>query len=328
MPILERRDSVLPMEYPVCQNYIDAFHNSFWIANKIPFDSDRAAFDHNLTDYEKGLVKRASLAVCNIEVKVKNFWGDLHRHVPKPEVASVGFVFANSEVIHADSYSKLLKTLGMEDAFAEALSVPAIRNRVDYLSKHLAYPGDDPRKAFLYTLALFSATVEGMSLFTAFYVLRSVRKRRNALKGFSTIIDFTACEEHLHFKFGAWLFRTIASEYPDLVAGGFLDDLKASIDRAMIVEADVLGYVFGPEADVPADWEATRQESFTILTRQYNEVLSELGVGRPTPIPAAASAATDWFYESMAKKQSDFFSSKETNYSFGTAVEVSPDDLF
>ena len=52
------------------------------------------------------------LAISQIEVAVKSFWGDLYHRIPKPEIGSVGSTFAESEVRHADAYSHLLEILG------------------------------------------------------------------------------------------------------------------------------------------------------------------------------------------------------------------------
>ena len=47
------------------------------------------------------------LAISQIEVAVKSFWGDIYHKIPKPEVGAVGATFAEreSEVRHTDAYS-------------------------------------------------------------------------------------------------------------------------------------------------------------------------------------------------------------------------------
>ena len=73
------------------------------------------------------------LAISQIEVAVKSFWGDMYRRIPKPEVGSVGSTFAESEVRHADAYSHLLEILGLNSEFKELKKKPAIMKRVHYL---------------------------------------------------------------------------------------------------------------------------------------------------------------------------------------------------
>ena len=44
-------------------------------------------------------LEKAMLAIAQIEVSVKTFWGDIFfKHLPKPEIGSVGYTFAESEV--------------------------------------------------------------------------------------------------------------------------------------------------------------------------------------------------------------------------------------
>jgi len=57
------------------------------------------------------------LAIAQVEVAVKTFWGDIYRRLPKPEVGSVGYTFAESEVRHHDAYSHLLEILGLNSEF-------------------------------------------------------------------------------------------------------------------------------------------------------------------------------------------------------------------
>ena len=63
--------------------------------------------------------KNTMLAISQIEVAVKSFWGDLYHRIPKPEIGSVGSTFAESEVRHADAYSHLLEILGLNSEFKE-----------------------------------------------------------------------------------------------------------------------------------------------------------------------------------------------------------------
>ena len=53
------------------------------------------------------------LAISQIEVAVKSFWGDIYKRMPKPEIGNVGATFAESEVRHADAYSHLIQLLGL-----------------------------------------------------------------------------------------------------------------------------------------------------------------------------------------------------------------------
>ena len=57
------------------------------------------------------LLKKQCLAIAQIEVNVKTFWGDLYKRMPITEIGDVGFTFAESEVRHKDAYARLLEDL-------------------------------------------------------------------------------------------------------------------------------------------------------------------------------------------------------------------------
>lgn len=74
------------------------------------------------------------LAISQVEVSVKTFWAKLYDRLPKPELANVGMIFAESEVRHSDAYSHLLELLGLNSIFEEIEDIPALNQRVDYLN--------------------------------------------------------------------------------------------------------------------------------------------------------------------------------------------------
>ena len=96
------------------------------------------------------------LAISQIEVAVKSFWGDVYHRIPKPEVGSVGATFAESEVRHADAYSHLLEILGLNAEFEEIKKNPVIMKRVRYLQAALATSKSEKNKEYAESVLLFS----------------------------------------------------------------------------------------------------------------------------------------------------------------------------
>ena len=89
------------------------------IHTEFNFTSDIQDFKSRLSEVEKNAIKNTMLAISQIEVAVKSFWGDLYHRMPKPEIGSVGATFAEIEVRHADAYSHLLEILGLNKEFKE-----------------------------------------------------------------------------------------------------------------------------------------------------------------------------------------------------------------
>ena len=96
------------------------------------------------------------LAISQIEVAVKSFWGDIYHRIPKPEVGSVGATFAESEVRHADAYSHLLEILGLNAEFEEIKKNPVIMKRVRYLQAALATSKSEKNKEYAESVLFFS----------------------------------------------------------------------------------------------------------------------------------------------------------------------------
>ena len=47
---------------------------------------------------EKSAVERAMLAISQIEIAVKTFWGDIYKRMPKPEIGMLGLLLRNQRL--------------------------------------------------------------------------------------------------------------------------------------------------------------------------------------------------------------------------------------
>ena len=120
--IFSKRTNLKPYEYPNLNEYVDAIRHSYWVHTEFNFTSDIQDFKVHLTEQERTALERAMLAISQIEVSVKTFWGDIYKRMPKPEIGSVGATFAESEVRHADAYSHLIQLLGLNREFENLLA--------------------------------------------------------------------------------------------------------------------------------------------------------------------------------------------------------------
>ena len=81
--VFSRRITLKPYEYPELYDYVDAIRHSYWIHSEFNFTSDIQDFKTHLTGVEKNAIKNAMLAISQIEVAVKSFWGDIYHRIPK-----------------------------------------------------------------------------------------------------------------------------------------------------------------------------------------------------------------------------------------------------
>jgi ribonucleoside-diphosphate reductase beta chain len=109
--IFKSRLNLKPYEYPELLEYVDSIRHSYWVHTEFSFTSDIQDFKVNVSESERNALQNCMLAIAQIEVSVKTFWGDIYKQLPKPEIGAVGQTFAESEVRHMDAYSHLLEVL-------------------------------------------------------------------------------------------------------------------------------------------------------------------------------------------------------------------------
>lgn len=131
MSIFDKRVAFKPFEYNHITPFKEAIQHSYWLVSEWSFTSDKHEFEVELTETERSLVKNAMLAISQIEVAVKEFWGKVGDRFPKAEIKQVGAVFSESEVRHGDAYSHLLEVLGLNGDYELLLQNPVIQGRVD-----------------------------------------------------------------------------------------------------------------------------------------------------------------------------------------------------
>ena len=212
MSIFKKRVHFKPFEYPEVLSYVDAINHSYWIHTEWNFMSDIQDFHTKLTPEEKNAVKNTLLAISQIEVSVKAFWGKLYDRFPKPEFNAVGATFAESEVRHERAYSHLLEVLDLNGDFELLLENPVIQGRVDYLTKYLKGASDNSNENYTLTLALFSLFIENVSLFSQFAIIKSFNKYKNVLKDVDNVVQATQKEEQIHALLGAYIINQVKKE--------------------------------------------------------------------------------------------------------------------
>ena len=114
MSIFDKREEYKPFEYPQFDELKNKLRHTYWTDTELTFEGDKIDY-HNLEDFEKEIVKRTLTLIATIEVKVKDFWGQLGNHFPKPELSNLGATASESEVRHSDSYDRLLDILGFQE---------------------------------------------------------------------------------------------------------------------------------------------------------------------------------------------------------------------
>ena len=322
--IFEKRIHLKPYEYPQLYEYVPAIRHSYWIHTEFNFTSDIQDFKSRLTDIEQSAIKNTMLAISQIEVAVKSFWGDLYHRMPKPEIGAVGSTFAESEVRHADAYSHLLEVLGLNNEFKELKRKPVIMKRVQYLESSLRTSKSDDDKEYAEAILLFSLFIEHVSLFSQFLIIMAFNKHKNMLKGISNVVEATSKEEQIHGDFGIDLIKILKEEHSEWFTEDYHDRIQTLCKEAFDAECNIVEWIFeeGELDFLPKD------VINEFLKNRFNKSLESIGVEKVFDIDESLVNQTEWFDdEIIGTKHGDFFVKRSINYSKRTQ-SITSDDLF
>tara|TARA_B100000945_G_C20384373_1_gene598897 strand:+ start:152 stop:1468 length:1317 start_codon:yes stop_codon:yes gene_type:complete len=322
--MFEKRINLKPYEYPELYEYVPAIRHSYWIHSEFNFTSDIQDFKTRLSDKEKTAIKNTMLAISQIEVAVKSFWGDIYHKIPKPEIGSVGATFAESEVRHADAYSHLLEILGLNKEFQVLKKKPVIMKRVKYLETALSNSKSENSQEYAESVLLFSLFIEHVSLFSQFLIIMAFNKHKNMLKGISNVVEATSKEEQIHGDFGIDLINILKTENPKWFDEEYENRIQNMCKKAFQAESAIIDWIF---EDGELDFLPKIQINEFIKDR-FNKSLESIGVKQVFETNEQILNKTEWFNdEIIGTKHGDFFVKRSINYSKRTQ-SITGEDLF
>ena len=322
--LFRKRTNLKPYEYGELIEYVDAIRHSYWVHTEFSYTSDIHDFKTNITEVEASALKNAMLAIAQIEVAVKSFWGDIYKKMPKPEIAAVGMTFAESEVRHMDAYSHLLEILGLNEEFDTLENAPAINKRIKYLDKVILLSKTDEDKEYAHAIALFSLFIEHVSLFSQFLIIMSFNKHRNMFKGISNAVEATSKEEQIHGMFGTDLINIIRKEHTEWFDKDYEESVREMCREAYEAEKGIIDWIFEKgELDF-----LPKNVVLEFIESRFNKALEGIGLEPMFNINDNVLTETDWFDEEVfATKHTDFFYKRSINYT-KRQQSVTTDDLF
>lgn len=322
--LFKPRLNLKPYEYPELIEYVDAIRHSYWIHTEFNYTSDIQDFKIHVAHHEREAIRKAMLAIAQIEVSVKTFWGDIFKHLPKPEIGSVGYTFAESEVRHHDAYSHLLELLGLNTEFEHIREIPSIMKRIQYLDKTNAASKGQNDRDYALAVLLFSLFIEHVSLFSQFLIIMSFNKYRNQFKGISNAIEATSKEEQIHGLFGIDLINIMREEHPEWFDKALSRTIREACQESYEAEEEIIDWIYqAGELDF-----LPKQVVKEFVKNRLNNSLVSVGEDKLFTVDQALVELTDWFDdEVIATKHADFFVKRSINYN-KRSKSITSDDLF
>ena len=324
MSIFEEQQSRKPNLYPWTEQFIESMHNGFWTDKEFSFTSDVQQFKTELDDQQREIIVRTLSAVGQIEVAVKTFWAKLGENLPHPALQDLGYVMANTEVIHNNAYERLLTVLDMEDVFEENLKLDFIQGRVSYLRKYTHKFYKSSKKQYLYALTLFTLFVENVSLFSQFYIINWFARYKNVLKDTDQQVKYTRNEENIHALVGMKIINTIREESPELFDEELEERIRGEAVDAFTAESKIVDWMING-IDEPG-LNATIVKEF--IKNRINSSLDQIGFEPVFEVDDSLLESTMWFEEELlGNNMTDFFHSRPVEYS-KKSQSFDEDDLF
>ncbi|SEG50968.1 ribonucleoside-diphosphate reductase beta chain [Halpernia humi] len=324
MGIFDKRVSYKPFEYPEVLQFTDAINKSFWVHSEVDFTADIQDFHSQLDLHEKNAIKNSLLAIAQIEVSVKTFWGNLYTHLPKPEFNGLGSTFAECEFRHSEAYSRLLEVLGYNEDFTSVVKVPAVKERIEFLGNVLKFSNSTSPKEYVSSLLLFSILIENVSLFSQFAIILSFTRFKGYLKNVSNVIGWTSVDEQIHANAGIYLINKIREEQPDLLTDSDIEDIYTLVDQSVELEAKLLDWIFEMgEID-----NISKEDLYNFMKYRVDDSLKKIGMKTRYNITPEQYRPMVWFEEEVfANSMDDFFAKRPTDYTKHDK-SITANDLF
>ncbi len=324
MGLFDKRINYKPFEYPEILQFTEAINRTFWVHSEVDFTADTQDFHSHLTSEERSAVKRALLAIAQIEVAVKSFWGNLYHHFPKPELNGLGSTFAECEFRHSEAYSRLVEVLGYNDEFASLVEVPVIKERIDYLSRALSTTKSTDKNEYSMALVLFTILIENVSLFSQFAIILAFPRFKGWMKNVSNIISWTSIDEQVHANAGIFLINKITEEYPETMGAEAKAHIIEMVRESIEIEERIIDWIFeAGELDI-----IHKKDLVNFIKFRVDESLNRIGLPAQFNVTSEQYKPMKWFEEEVfANSLDDFFAKRPVDYTKHDK-SITANDLF
>ena len=309
--ITDKRLFYKPFEYDQAHEFLKQQQRVHWLPEEVTLAADVNDFKLKLTESEKNLIGQILKSFAQTETHVEDYWSSyVSKWFPKPEIQSMAVTFGSFESIHAEAYSLLNESLGLDD-FEAFMDDEEARNKIERLQQVNAGTMDEIAQS----LAIFSAFTEGVNLFSSFAILMSFQMR-NLMKGMGQIVAWSVRDESLHSKAGCWLFTQLLKERPELNT----IDLQERIKTACAISVE-LEFAFINKVFEMGDLEnLTKEQLKNFIRARANEKMVELGYKPLYDVNEKLLDEIAWFGQiTSGVEQQDFFAQRPSAYSKSTA---------
>lgn len=324
MSLLETRSIYRPIKYAKALEYRKRQRQMDWLVDEIDFQEDSKDWTYRLNDGERNLISKLFRFFVQGDILVADAY--LDKYIPaigkQPEVKMMMAAFAAAETEHIVAYAKLLDTVGMPDSEFEAFKQHAqMVAKVDYVmqfdpAKHKnTYPPGEYRtweykRELAKTLAVYSAFVEGLQLFSSFAILMNFQ-RFGKMKGMGKVVEWSVRDELLHCEGMTWLFREFIKENPDIWDDEFKKEIYQACREMVRLEDNFIDLCFKEAGEIEG---ITSEQVKKYIRFIADRRLADLGLKANWHIKENPLPWMDWM---LMDSHTNFFEQRVTEYSKG-----------
>lgn len=320
--LMQERTSFKPFEYPNCYDKWDIHEHAHWSFKELNMQDDVNDWINKLTETEKTFLIQILRYFTQGDVDVAAGYVYYLQMFKQPEVRMMLFGFGAREAMHIASYSHLITTLNLPDVtYQEFMQFKEMKDKHEFVFnknfkshpiarfiKYHLFGYDEKLEEIAIQIALFSAFIEGVQLFSSFIMLLNFT-RHGLMKKMGQIIQWSIADETHHTNSMMSLYNTFVQENSQYIRSNVLRE-RVYLTAKKIVELEDrfidLAFNMGPMRDLSA-------EDVKLYIRYITDRrLSTLGY---KGIYNVSKNPLDWVEDILnAPTHTNFFENKPTEY--------------
>ncbi len=260
------RTNFKPFAYPACYEHWDTHEHAHWSFKELNMQDDVHDWMNRLNESEKTFLVQILRYFTQGDIDVAAGYVDYLQVFKQPEVRMMLFGFGAREAMHIASYSHLITTLNLPDVtYQEFMQFKAMKDKHEFVFeqkfkshpvtrfiKYAMFGYDEQLEEVVVKVALFSAFIEGVQLFSSFIMLLNFT-RHGLMKKMGQIIKWSIADETHHTNSMISLYRKLLSESARYVRPNVLRDRVHWTARRIVELEDSfidLAFQMGPMRDL------------------------------------------------------------------------------
>lgn len=320
--LMSERTHFKPFEYPQCYEKWDIHEHAHWSFKELNMQDDVNDWVNRLNQSEKTFLIQILRYFTQGDVDVAAGYVDYLKIFKQPEVRMMLFGFGAREAMHIASYSHLITTLNLPDVtYQEFLKFKAMKDKHEFIFNKkfnsnsttrffnfLLFGYDEKVEEIAVKIALFSAFIEGVQLFSSFIMLLNFT-RHGLMKKMGQIIQWSIADETHHTNSMMQLFRTLVEENKKYIRLNVLQERVYWIAKRIVdLEDSFIDLAF----DIGEMRDLTKEDVKNYIRYITDRRLSTMGY---QGIFKIKENPLDWVEDILnAPTLTNFFENKPTEY--------------